>query len=79
MLSLLKCVSAPGTVSPHPAEVDNKKIRSWDEQRGVLWTLGEKGIKVKESRRLTEETLLSSPGLGKLPNIASIYIAWKLH
>ena len=51
---------------------------SWDEQRGELWTLEEKGINVKESRRLTE-TLLSSPGLGKLPNIVSIYIAWKLH
>lgn len=48
-------------------------------REGELWTLREKGINVKESWGLTEETLLSSPGLGKLPNIVSIYIAWKLH
>jgi len=49
MLSLLKYISALGTVSSSTAEVDNRKAMSWDEQRGELWTPGEKGINFKES------------------------------
>lgn len=60
MLSLLKYLSASGTVSPSTAEVDNRKIMSWEEQRREIWTQGEKRINVKELLRLTEETLFFS-------------------
>lgn len=49
MLSLLKYISALATVSLSTAEVDNRKIVSWDEQTAELWTLEEKGINIKES------------------------------
>lgn len=67
------------TVSPSTVEMDKRRLRSWGQQRGKLWTTREKEINIKESHRLNEETLIFSLRLGKLPNIVSIYTAWKLH
>lgn len=62
-----------------PFNICTGQKKDYDEQKEEFCTPEAKGISIKELRRLTEETLLSSPGLGKLPNITSIYIAWKLH